>query len=259
VLIEHLNTHALSWEAVNMLWQSEDVGNSSEDGSDVEFGSHPLHVVRRSSAETRPTTTGSQERWSSHLPVHLSGWRRPKKITFVLGQQTGFSLNAANLRGLGTGPCGMGTVEWEDEDDHFEDEDDSSSLDDPSSPFTNYDDGDDGAGVKHDRMLVDPGSGNKLAANDLGSPAIFSMRKSPLCSPLGPPIEMNKVIADMETGAMRVEGLPDDSDFEESMSTEHDYGVASGWRGADLEPDLALVGITGITDLGLLPTDLVLH
>lgn len=277
VLIQRLETHALNWEAVNMLWQSEDVGNSRSDekfGSHV--GSHPLHVMRRSSGEARPTPTGRQERWSSHMPVHLSGWRRPKKITFVLGQQTGFSFNSTNPRGLGIGPAGVGGVEFETNfgvGDNFEDEDedDSSSLDNPSSPFTNYDDGDGVAGVKHDRILMDPGSGNRLAPHHVGSPAIFSVRKSPLCSPLGQPIELDKVIADMETGAMRVEDLPDDSDFEgkaaefigqdvSSMSSEHGYGEASGWRGADFESDLTLGSITGITDLGLLPpTDLVLH
>lgn len=249
---------------MNKLWQHENVlnGNVSEQG----LQPRPLYVSRSLGTELK--ARDAHERWSSEGPVQLCGWRRPKKITFLLTlppcwQPAGLPSSSASFQGLAS----RGEVEedeYEDEgdfsEDYSEDEDNdssSSSLDDAPSPWNKLDDSDGGAGVKHDRGFSD------------SSPAVTSFRKSSLSkSPLSPfaqPARNDRVVVDMETVGIGAEELPDSSDFEDkaaefdgqevsTMSTDTEYGESSGWHSADLHADLAIA----IADL-LPQTDLVLR
>ena len=255
----------MNWEAVSKLWQKEMMVNG--DASYAVSQSSPLIFSRRSGVSAM--LQGAKERWSSGEPVQLSGWRRPKKITFVLGMPAGPSWQT-NLQGL-TAEQELDMEhenEWE-EDFSEGDEDSSSGLDDAPTSWADYD----GAGVKHDRGFLDPGS--RSSAHDFGSPAVASIRKSPICSQLSPyaqPRQVDGPDVGMETSDIGGEDLRNDSDFEvedkageyhshdmssmsmSSMSTEQDFGDASCWRSTDLHTDLGM----GLTDLGLPSVDLVL-
>ena len=70
--------------------------------------------------------------------------------------------------------------------------------------------------VKHDRGFLDPGS--RSSAQDFGSPAVASIRKSPICSQLNPfaqPRQVDGPDVGMETSDIGGEDLRKDSDFEE--------------------------------------------
>ena len=249
VLIQRLETHALDWEAVNNLWQHENVLHaalSEEEGSQT----RPLYVTR--SLGGRVEHNGAHERWSSEGPVQLCGWRRPKKITFLLTlppSRHAMGLSSSCARKKFHGLAAKEEVKEEEDEnvDFSEDEhedDASSSLDDGPSPWNNFDDGDGGEGVQHDRGFLD------------GSPAVASFRKSPLSksplvSPYAQPARNDRVVPDIENVVVGAEELPDSSDFEDkaaefdgqdvsSMSTDTEYGEASGWR-SDLHADLGLL------------------
>jgi len=255
----------LNWEAVNKLWQSEDRAMDIEGHGVGATRSGLTMVSRRSGALAQHA--GVQERWSSNGPVQLEGWKYPKKITFVMGVQTGLSLKSAHLPSSGAEmEVGM-KKEWATADESAAEEDDTSTgFEEPPSPWADCKeeegDGHCGSGVKHDRGVLD--SGYKFSAQDFGSPALppATARKSPLVSPFARPHRMDGAMVDLDESAMGGdEGLPSDSDFEDkaaefdgqelsTMSTEHAYNEPGSWRCADLNADLT------ITDLG--PADLVM-
>jgi hypothetical protein len=88
LLIQRLQTHAVNWETVKKMWQIDFSKLPPSDVDENKFrrsGGPPVNRQR------------IQERWRSEFEVHLSGWYRPKRITFLLAKQSGFLLNSSNL------------------------------------------------------------------------------------------------------------------------------------------------------------------
>jgi hypothetical protein len=198
----------------------------------------------------------SEERWSTPDPIHLSGWRRPKKITFVLGDaDSGREEQSLQDSAL------EDESNWVDDDFSQDEEDDSASLDESPALWDKLDEDDGVPGVKHDRGFMDAGK--------FDSPAVVDVRKSPMCSPFSQPPAMDKVILGMGAGAMDdIQGASDfndkDAGFDghdvssmSAMSTDDDYGDDKGWCASDFRADLGL-GFTdltrnSLTEIGPLP------
>ena len=205
-----------------------------------------------------------EERWSPPDLVHLSGWRSPKKITFVLGVDAPDTGSGREEHGLQdsaledeTPPPPPPESDWVD--DHFsqDGEDDSASLDESPSPWDTLDEDDGVPGVKHERSFMDAGK--------FDSPAVVDVCKSPMCSPFTQPPAMDKVILGMGDGAMHDIQVASnfngkDSGFDghdvssmSAMSTDDDYGDDKGWCSSDFRADLGLAfssNFLSFTELG---------
>ena len=285
LLFQRLDSEALNWDAIELLWKSED-RIDAEDAAQHDGPRSLLNHASRRSAYFRKGPK-EQERWSSQDLVHISGWTNPKKITFVLAAQAGHGLHDASeaQRGLDSlslsfslspllprkevggrvkvlDPSAWQAVgesvlredkmendgEWVDEDISPGEEDDSASLDGSPSPWDNLDEDNSVPGVTHDRGFTDAGK--------FDSPVVVDVRKSPIYSPMTQPSAIDKAVLGLEPGAIdelhasaeNAAGF--DGQDVSSMSTDDDYCDDSGWRAMTVRaPDFR--ADLGVTLLGL--------